>query len=458
MIQKGMEVIRRHWVVVLILLTITGFLLNLLIFYPGYMSGDTIRHLNQAMGAGPLNDLQPPIQPLLWKFLIFLTGKISSMLLLQLNLFWLALLLLAIYLVRRTNNRKISVLPLAVGFLPIVINISGVIWSDNQLAFCLLLAVVLMLWLPNTLAKRRKYILIASIFLLLLYAGLVRNNSIIAIIPLAFVFIERTGFVAKRKQQIILSIGLLLFIGLMGPFIEIASGAKHITSTAGPMMDDVVHVASYSDIEKLPIASPLKDSLKMLKQCSTERRIIVDSFPCASEQDKTNVLVLYPADVETAWRWTVTHRPAHYLLHKLKVFVYVLFPPEGRGYIWHEMVDPNLFGQTVKFTELGEINRMYVYNFGFKHFRYLYEPWFWLLTNLLIVFYFSRRLVNNKGIVTALGLSGAFYIFSFIPTGVAADYRYIYWPVLAGITAMVLIIADKKIIPVRTKTSRKVKK
>ena len=57
-----------------------------IVFYPGYMSPDSISHLEQATGVAHLTDWHPPVMTRLWGFLIRVTGHISSMLIFQLVL------------------------------------------------------------------------------------------------------------------------------------------------------------------------------------------------------------------------------------------------------------------------------------------------------------------------------------------------------------------------------------
>jgi hypothetical protein len=448
------RVIDSHWKMILISLGLMLFLINVAIFYPGYMSADTLRYLSQATGSSPITNLQPFEFVLLWKLLIFITGKVSSILILQLLVLWSSLIILSIYIYKNTKNKYISFMPLIMGLLPIIINISGVIWADNHLAFFLLLAISLTLYFGSeSIVGSRKAIGISFIaIMLVVYAGLVRNNSAIIIVPISYLIIYKF-YKFTALKTFLLSICVLFFafsISLLGGIVFVE---KKITNTAGPMSDDIVHILTVDEINKLDINSNLKKSLLTYRNCTIENNIVIDLFPCGKEQDKTNILITYPLEVSNIWGKTLAEHPYRYVERRITVFMYVLFPPEGRGYIWHDGIDENRYGIKDKFEGLSEINRMYVFNFGYKHFQFLYEPWFWLFANFGLLIY-SRNLRRLKIYVSLISLSGLLYIATFIPTGVAADYRYIYWPVLAAITSMILVITDKNMLTVNNKKSK----
>ena len=76
-----------------------------IVFYPGYMSPDSISHLEQATGVAHLTDWHPPVMTRLWGVLIGITSHISSMLIFQLALIVAAMFMLSIIVYRYTRNR-----------------------------------------------------------------------------------------------------------------------------------------------------------------------------------------------------------------------------------------------------------------------------------------------------------------------------------------------------------------
>lgn len=98
-----------------------------IVFYPGYMSPDSISHLEQATGVAHLTDWHPPVMTRLWGLLIGVTGHISSMLIFQLVLLVAAMFMLSILVYRYTRNRAWALSTYMIVLLPNIVNIAGVI-------------------------------------------------------------------------------------------------------------------------------------------------------------------------------------------------------------------------------------------------------------------------------------------------------------------------------------------
>ncbi len=417
------------------------------------MSADSLTHLSEAKRIIPLTDLQPPVEPLLWRGLIAITGHVSSMLLFQLALLWSALALLSVYVYKVTTSRKLSLVPLLIGLLPVVINISGVIWSDNQMAFSLLLALALILFIPKLKTAKLKYPVFLLAILLIIYACLSRYNAFFAVIPLIILAVVQSGLFGGRRKQIfaVLACALML-IGSIG-LIKFLANAEHRSSTSGFMLDDIVHSASYDSIEQANLPPPLKVTLLEIKACAAEKNVVIDSFwNCTNLTDRQNLLILYVKELRTFWESTLLHFPVHYGLYKIEAFTLVLFPSPGKQYVWQWGIDPHILNLKPKYQSLGNVIQMYTLNFGYKHFSFLYEPWFWLVAHILILWK-AAQLTYYRRFVVALSASSLLYILGFVPTGVAVDYRYIYWPVLAGLVSLLLFVVDKHSIAPKMRTA-----
>ena len=164
--------------------------LLVVIFYPGYMSPDSISHLEQATGVAHLTDWHPPVMTRLWGLLIGVTGHISSMLIFQLTLLVAAMFVLSIIVYRHTRNRVWALSVYIIALLPNIMNIAGVVWKDVQMAFSLTLAVLLIWFIitsKKSLGRVAIYGIIGLALLLILYAGMLRYNALFAVLPILFV-------------------------------------------------------------------------------------------------------------------------------------------------------------------------------------------------------------------------------------------------------------------------------
>src|SRR5262249_62370278 len=72
----------------------------------------------------------------------------------------------------------------------------------------------------------------------------------------------------------------------------------------------------------------------------------------------------------------------------------------------------------------------------------LFGPGFWLaLAAMIGAFAWPARAPPSGAFVIGTTASATVYVLSFLPFGVAADFRYAYWCVLAALAAAVVLFA-----------------
>jgi hypothetical protein len=156
----------------------SGMLLVLAVFYPGYMSPDSLSQLAQARSGEFEMVPHPPIMSWVWRLLGGDAAGPGSMLVFQNIIFWAGLAVVVGISVRR---RFAPALVLLLGLLPPVFALLGTIWKDVHVGAALVLAVGLML------AAERRHSRGAHLLatLPLFYATAVRHNGLAATFPLA---------------------------------------------------------------------------------------------------------------------------------------------------------------------------------------------------------------------------------------------------------------------------------
>lgn len=170
--------------------------------------------------------------------------------------------------------------------------------------------------------------------------------------------------------------------------------------------------------------------------------------------ERNTIFYKDPEAIKAIWLRSVLENPLQYILYRTYTFATFLFPPKDYYYIWQDRIVQNDLGITVKSDRVGETVKVYVTNFGYKYFSFLFEPWFWLSVHVTLLV-LSRKVRWNRSIIRALTMSGILYILSFVPTGATIDYRYIYWPVVAGVVALILFILNKTGIKNKYKVKKK---
>ena len=435
--------LRSHWVYVLGIAALLGFMGNILVFYPGFLSNDSMNQLKQAMGLQPISDLLPPVMTLVWRGMIRLTGSPASMLVFQLLMLWSALFGLALYVFKKNQSHLVSLLILFIGVLPGIITISGVVWKDTQMTFAIFLSVVLILWLRITTKKAAKIVLLTTSLLFLVYACMMRYNAIPALMPLMFVAFMVSGFIKRIRYQLLATLGVVVsvVIGLVAitSVMHIKSGGMSVAL----IIDDIANLIEEKDIKNAAISDESSRVLSDVSVCAKEKNVLINNlWVCLKDDDRLDFVQNSSEDAKRAWTSVVSSNPLGYLLYRFEVYILFLFPYEGTSYVWQNGIVENDLGLAPRFDRLGDAVGLYVNNFGYRHFSFLFEPWFWMLASISVLLFLRRRALEHKVMAGVLAISSILYLLSYFPTGATPDYRYIYWPVVACITAAVLCGID----------------
>lgn len=435
--------VKRRWVYILIALSVIAFIINTLLFYPGYMSNDTLAMFNAARGQTPTN-MAPVLLGLVWRVLYNLTGKNSSMLIFQLAMLWSALCLLSIYAYKKSSSKMLSLACLVIGALPFVVNISGVIWRDNLMTFSLALAVAIFLFAKDVVDKRKRAMLFGFIFALTLFSALARYNAPFGVVPVFFLFAHFSGYIKKIRWQFVATAGFILLTVMSYPVVDRILGVRGINNSPGLLLDDIIRVSQDKDINTIAMPEDLRLILKHIKQCSTEKDVLVSNiFICHKDGDDYGILYTNSDKFKSIWVQTIMNNPVRYVSYKMQMFMSVLVPQTDYAFIWQSGIEPNSYGAQVQFQRLGEINYSYTHKVGYRYLRATFEPWFWLVFGAVIFGLSMKRKTKHDLIIKLLIVSGATYIIGYIPTGVATDYRYIYWSVFAIMFAFILYLLDR---------------
>lgn len=405
--------------------------LLVIVFYPGYMSPDSISQLEQATGVTHLTDWHPPVMTRLWGLLIGVTGHISSMLIFQLVLLVAAMFVLSNLVYRHTRNRAWALSVYVIVLLPNIMNIAGVIWKDVQMAFSLTLA-VLLIWFIITSKKSLGRIAMCGIvglaLLLILYAGILRHNALFAVLPILFVL---PSLLAKRLHAwsglACVIVGLIVTIGVTIVINQPSEKTHPITAV---QLDDIVHVANL-DGEHHGRWSMYK---KIHDTCRDKTKDIMNSYIICTTASQREALKNEHQGVFNDWLSTIMRHPIRYASYRLATFSIFLFPQPERMYIFQPGIEQNQVGAAVKNEYAISGLAAYVKGGAQANVPLIFQPWLYLAI-LAFIYYTSRKIREHRQrrFTRAVALSGLIYIVAYVPMAVAVDYRYIYWSVFATI-------------------------
>ena len=239
---------------------------------PGRMTNDSAHQLKQVLGRIPLDDWHPAIMTVSWTGLYRLTGEISSMVLVQIGLTFLAALLLAIYLHDLTRSRLVSSLALVVPLLPFTITFLGVLWKDVQMMIAFFVGTVLIL-----LAERFptvRYPLLGLSLLFLLYGAMVRKNAFFAILPLVFLLYRawrngsprlRTRLTSNRRRLLggyaAAAVAFLVLLLGAGSAFNAVFQPKPTGQLSQVFLDDIIFTVPAQEIRAADVPQALENKL-----------------------------------------------------------------------------------------------------------------------------------------------------------------------------------------------------
>ena len=436
----------RHWTPTLVVLGAALLGLNVLPLYPGFMSFDSVMQLGQALDPSTLADWHPPVMTALWWLLMALTGgSVGSMLVAQLGLLWAALTLLAVYVFRRSGRRRLSLLPLLLGLLPHVASTSAVIWKDGQLAFALLGAVVLLLFVRRgvDLAWLR-WSAVAVAVLLLAYAGAVRYNALPAIIPLLFLV---TWPGARRVHRGLLAGAAVVGALVATPAIDAVRPVQETHPAASVMLDDVLHLHTLDELRAADVSPPLRDYLVTLATtCPPSTRDVNYTWRCANTTGSIPSVFLTHADeLQDLYLSGIAEHPLDYAGFRLRVFGEFLHTPPDEVFVSWFTIGDNPYGLVFEPNPASRALESYV-GVTTRDLGVVFMPWAWLLAALVVLGLGRRRRASaeHAGVVLALAASSVLYVVTYLPMVIGYDYRYVYWPAIAVSVAAVLLLLDRR--------------
>lgn len=447
------SLLKNHWPILTTLLAFFLFVTTSLLFYPGYMSPDSIWQLCQTLDDCQLDSWHPVSMVLVWKVLYTLSGdKIGSMLIFQMLMFWSSIAIISFYLWKKTKRRLYSIAPFAIALLPNIIGLSGVIWKDLQMAYALLLSVSLILLIRIYKHKRRLVWTLASASLILIaYAITVRTNAVAAALPIVFALIYSLDITKKTWGIAGSAVFLSGAFFLINPAINTLAKSQITQSHAQTTMY-IYDIISIQPRQKILDTAPgnIKDVLDKSSSCSylntTPSRTELEYWKCvdAGEIQSLSLNGQRYASLKSYWKSSVISHPFRYTFGKILTSFKFLFPDKSQFITNYGILPGNTYGLNPKILASVSINNSYTMDFGYQSFPFLFQGWFWLSASLITMLYGIFKVRRNKWIIVSLSTSSLLNILSLLPGSLTPDYRYIYWSSLSLLFALLLTIVSHR--------------
>lgn len=403
-----------------------GLGLTLLIFYPGIMTYDA-KFVYEDIAKHHFGDWQSPVMTVLWALIDPIAPGSGSMFLVIAGAYWLGFGVLGYTLAPR--SRWLAALPSILALMPPAFVFVGVLWRDVLFAVTWLLSAALTFTVAVHAPKMRA----AGLILALALCGLgvlLRPNAIIAA-PLLAIYIVWPLQVRWKRTAILFIPTVAAFFGFVQLVYYGALGATRQHPLQSIMVFDLGGVSHFAKENQFPVTWSERESDLVLNGCyrPTEWDLYWRLEPCKFVMQKLEPeekLFGTPA-ITRAWVRAIARHPIAYVEHRA-------------SFMWNFLAGSNLTmwvadienPEKTVFPERPAFAALKAVHDAVKP-TIIFRAGIWLLACLAVcVVAWRRRDTPEGAFAFAVCGSAAVYVLTFSAVGVASDFRYGYWAVLAA--------------------------
>jgi hypothetical protein len=423
---------RRRLYLTVAALIAAGYGLTLAIFYPGIMTFDA-KFVHEDIAKGVFGDWQSPVMTVLWGVIDPIAPGPGSMFLLTATSYWLGFGLLAFALARR-SSRLALLLPL-LALIPPAFIFVGIIWRDVLFAIIWLLAAAIAFAAAERGARLRVPAQVLALALCA-FGVLLRPNALIAA-PILGAYIAWPTQMSWKRTAILFVPAMAGFFALIQIVYYGALGATRQHPLQTIMVFDLGGISHFTKQNQFPVTWSESESALLLNTCyqPTQWDIYWRLEPCdfvMRKIEREKALFGTPAITE-AWGHALMRHPLAYLRHRTAFMWNFLSGNNLTMWLYDiEHGTETVFADRPAFVALVALHDM-------LKLTPLFRVGPWLLVCLMVCGFAWKRRETPEG-AFALGVCGsaAIYVFTFFAVGVASDFRYGYWAVLAGIVGGVV--------------------
>ncbi len=420
-------------------LAAAGFALTVTVFYPGYLTTDA-GYVYRFMQAWSFGDWQSPLMSMIWWLVDPIAPGAGSMFLLIASLYWLSFAVLALTIARCSAWIGIAV-PI-VALTPPAFFMLGMIWRDVLFAVFWLLAGAL----AFAAADRRTALRwpAQALALSLVAVGiLLRPNAIIAAPLLAAYVVRPVRFEWKRTA---LAFAPLLLAGYA--LVHVVYYNVLEVERQHPLHSlfvfDLGGITYFTAENQFPVSWSAQETALLESRCYDPGRW--DSYwtiaPCdfvMRRLESKHDPIFGTSRLTQAWTRALAAHPIAYLQHRLTVF-WRFLAGENLTLELFNADDPektplarNRYFQALR-TMHASLQRTVLFRTGF-----------WLvLAGIVGLFAWRARATPCGAFAIGVSASALVYVMTFFVVGVASDFRYGYWCVLAALGGGAAALAARR--------------
>ncbi|NYT57991.1 hypothetical protein H0A65_03540 [Alcaligenaceae bacterium] len=444
------DIARPYYVSFPLALLVGGcFLTAFLALNPGLMSYDSIQTWHMSDGTAPLTNAHPVVYIVLLQALRWLWDSPAAMVMFNIGVFSLGSLLLA-ETVRRRRPWLGYLLPLVL-FLPFILNFIGVLWKDTALAVCWWAAACIAVYAcDNPLQRKGRHILMALAYAFFVYGLLARHNAVTAapFVLSGLVLLHLAKPPSVKKMLVIFLLSCVASLGTLkvsGAIIDQVYEVKKIDMLNDLILYDLAGVTKYSGTNAFGVEFTDQE-LQQARQC-----YLPTDWNWYAHPDKCLFVMNRHADAGwytngqplRSWMRAVSHHPLAYAEHRLTVFAsFLRIGTESSYWARYPGIDQNNYGITHPQQPLFQAFQQYI---SAVEDAFFMRPWFWLLLNIIAIPVLLRRHAGAMHLAAgAIALGGTTYIMTYLVFGIASDFRYAYWAIMAAVFSWAMIATPQR--------------
>jgi hypothetical protein len=274
---------------------------------------------------------------------------------------------------------------------------------------------------------------------------LLRPNALLAA-PMLVAYAIFVSRLSLRKAVIVFVPSAIAFFGIVQLVYYGLLDAKRQHPLQTIMIYDLGGISHFAKQNQFPVTWREAEAEKLLNGCY--RPTMWDIYwrlePCDFVMRKVEreEHLFGTSAIPKAWVAAVLRHPIAYLQHR-SAFMWNFLAGDNLV-MWTADVERN--GTNV-FADRAAFNGLVRVQDALKP-TPVFRPVFWLLACVVLCVIGSRRHPSREA-AFALGVCGSatIYVLSFYAVGVASDYRYGYWAVLAALAGGVVILSGKRAEP-----------
>jgi hypothetical protein len=421
-------------------LTAAGLGLTLLFLYPGYLTNDAT-YVYSYVQDWHLGDWQSPLETMLWWLIDPIAPGSASMFLLIVTLYWLGFGIIALTVARRSLALAL-VVPL-LGLTPPAFILLSMIWRDILFSATWLVAAAIVYGtVGGTAPLRRTAPLLA--LALIGFGILLRPNAITAAPFLIVYAIWPARFEWKRAALIFVP-AVIAGYGLIHLTYYEMLHVKRENPLHSLLVFDLGGITYFTKENQFPVAWSPEEMALLTDRCYEPQHwdIYWTLDPCKfvmGRLERSGDVIFGTQRLDDAWIRAVTAHPVAYVSHRLTV-------------LWTFLVPANLTLELYKLSLPDETPLAHnAYFLGLLRLHdalkatILYRAGFWLLLSVAIVGWaWPARRTPSGAFAISIAAAGIFYLMTFGPLGVATDFRYAHFAVVASLAGLVpALLARRK--------------